>query len=83
MAKTKERIAPPTPAIATFERGDYRAARSMLDERANDSSLEAGQRETARRLLDATRIDRTTLWVGLACVGLFLLVVVATRLTQP
>lgn len=69
--------------IDLFARGDYARAKVALAVRANDSALSEGQREHARELVDATHVERGTLWVGIACVGLLVLVIVVTALTQP
>jgi hypothetical protein len=70
-------------ALETFARGDYARARVMLDAKAHDPSLSEGQREEAEELYEATGFERGTLWVGLACLALLILVVVVTVLTQP
>lgn len=70
-------------AIATFARGDYARAKRALAEKMNDAELSEGQREQARELYAATGLERGTLWVGIACVGLLVLVLIVTALTQP
>lgn len=70
-------------ATALFARGDYAQARMLLADKADDADLPEGQRELARELSASTRLERGTLWVGLACLGLLLLVFLVTALTQP
>jgi hypothetical protein len=70
-------------ATDTFTRGDYARARVMLKQKAQDPNLSEGQREEAEELYEATTLERGTLYVGLACIALFILVVVVTSLTQP
>jgi hypothetical protein len=66
-----------------FGIGDIVAARRELTAKAEDARLSEGDRQLARELADATRIDRGALVVGLACIGLLLLVVLVTGLKQP
>jgi hypothetical protein len=70
-------------ATAVFARGDYARARVMLEAKANDASLSEGAKEEARSLIAATRIEKGTLMVGLACIALFVLVVIVTAILQP
>lgn len=70
-------------AIETFARGDYARARVLLESKAHDPDLPEGQREQAEDLCEATNIEPGTLWVGLSCIGLFVLVLIVTTLTQP
>jgi hypothetical protein len=70
-------------ATDLLERGDYAKARLLLTEKAKDAKLSDSTREAAAELARATTLDRQTLWVGLACIGLLLLVIIVTTLTQP
>lgn len=70
-------------ATAAFARGDYGRAKVLLAAKIDDASLPEGQREDAKDLLAATGFERGTLWVGLGCVGLLLLVLIVTRALQP
>src|SRR5215468_4564412 len=70
-------------AVETFAKGDYARARVLLEQKAHDANLSEGQREEAEELYEATGIERGTLWVGLACIALFILVIAVTTLTQP
>lgn len=70
-------------SIAVFARGDYARARNMLRAKAEDPSLSESTREHARALISATRIERGTLYVGLACIALFVLVLIVTSVLQP
>lgn len=45
--------------------------------------LGEADRGTAAQVHEATRVDRGSLWVGLACLGLLGLVVLITALKQP
>lgn len=63
--------------------GDYPSARSLLNAAAEDPSLSEADRAEARRLSKATGWDALTLKVGLACFGLFSLVILVTILKQP
>jgi hypothetical protein len=70
-------------AIEVFKRGDYARARLLLAEKEADVALPEGAREQARDLIASTRIERGTLYVGLACIALFVLVVAVTAALQP
>jgi len=70
-------------AMAVFARGDYARARVMLEEKTKDPALSEGAKEEARALIAATRLERGTLYVGLACIALFLLVLIVTAALQP
>jgi hypothetical protein len=70
-------------AIKVFATGDYARARNMLVAKASDPSLSEGAKEHARELIAATRIERGTLYVGLACIALAVLTVVVTSMLQP
>ncbi|MCK6549343.1 hypothetical protein L6R52_26105 [Myxococcota bacterium] len=70
-------------ATAAFARGDYGRARVLLAAKIGDASLSEGQREEARELLAATGFERGTLWVGLGCIGLLILVLIVTAALQP
>lgn len=66
-----------------FGAGDMVAARRELAAQAEDAARPDADRQLARELSDATRIDRGALAVGAACVGLLVLVVLVTILKQP
>lgn len=92
MAKQRKGVPPPVlsgapkdleAGIEVFKKGDYARARNILGEKANDTLLSDGAREQARGLIAATRIERGTLLVGLACIGLFVLVIIVTAVMQP
>ena len=70
-------------AIGVFAKGDYARARNMLFDKEKDAGLSEGAKEQARELIAATRIERGTLYVGLACIALFILVVIVTSAMQP
>lgn len=70
-------------AIGVFAKGDYARARNLLRAKAEDPSLSDSAREHARALINATRIERGTLYVGLACIALFVLVLIVTSVLQP
>ena len=74
---------PLAPAIETFGRGDYVTARRMFDEALNDSDLSAENRQVAKALKGSLGFDKGTLLVGLACIGLYLLVILVAILKQP
>lgn len=74
---------PLSAAREAFGRGDYGRAKVLLREHVADASLSEGEREEAKELLAATGLERGTLWVGLACVGLLALVILVTKLIQP
>lgn len=57
--------------------GDYVLARRLLEDVPEEDRAEAD------RLAAATRLDPGTLWVGLGCVGLLLLVILIAALKQP
>jgi len=66
-----------------FAAGDVVAARRELEARAHDSSQPANDRQLAEDLAGATRIDHGALWVGVACIGLLVMVVAVTLVKQP
>ena len=75
--------APLAPAVATFARGDYAAARTELRAMATSPELSEGSRTMAADLIRATWLERGALWVGVACVLLFGLVIFIASLKQP
>jgi hypothetical protein len=74
---------PLAPAIDTFSRGDYVSARRMFDEAMQDKELSEENRQVAKALRASLGIDKTTLLTGLACIGLYLLVILVAILKQP
>lgn len=88
MSKTQKRdpIAERDPladAKAAFVAGDYVTARQRFDLLKTDETLAEAERATAAEYAGATRVDRVTLWVGLACVVLAVVAVTLTALVQP
>lgn len=65
-------------AFALLAEGDYARAKVILREKGSDAQLPDGVRAEARERLEAVSIERGTLWVGLACVGLLVLVILVT-----
>ena len=74
---------PLAPAIDMFSRGDYVSARRMFDEALADSELSAENRQVAKALRGSLGLDLGTLYVGIACIGLYLLVILVAILKQP
>ncbi len=74
---------PLAPGIAAFDAGDYVVARQRLGKLAEDDELSESQREQARDMVNATKLEPATLYVGLACIVLFLLAVSITVYNQP
>ena len=70
-------------AIELFSKGDYVEARRMFDDALKDSDLSEENRQVAKALRGSLGLDKHTLLVGLACVGLFLLVILVAVLKQP
>jgi hypothetical protein len=84
--KTKRTAAlsgPLAPAIQMFSRGDYVSARRKFDEALADSELSEENRQVAKALRGSLGFDAGTLYVGLACIGLYLLVILVAVLKQP
>ncbi|MBI2373541.1 MAG: hypothetical protein HYV07_06030 [Deltaproteobacteria bacterium] len=73
----------PREVVQRFERGDFIAARADLRRELEAGKLAGAGKELAERLLEATRIDRAPILVGLGCVGLIALVILVTLATQP
>lgn len=63
--------------------GDHVRARALADRATQDSSLSDAEREMAAEIARGTRVDAGALWVAVACLGLFLLVVLIAALKQP
>jgi hypothetical protein len=74
---------PLSPAIDMFSRGDYVSARRMFDEALSDEELSEENRQVAKALRGSLGFDKGTLYVGLACIGLYLLVILVAILKQP
>lgn len=74
---------PLRPALDAFSRGDYPEARRLFDEKIEDPDVSESEKGMARAFRDATGLEKGALWVGLGCLGLFLLVVLVTALKQP
>jgi hypothetical protein len=81
--KAKSGPDPLKEGLGAFTRGDVAQARVLLAAKADDASLSDAQREQARRLSDATHIERGALYTGLACIGLLLCVILITIWLQP
>lgn len=71
------------PGITAFDAGDYIATRRELIPRSGDPELSEAQRQQARDTVAATRFERGTVLVGLACMALFVIAVVFTSFKQP
>jgi len=71
------------PGLTALARGDYVQVRAQFAPVAEDPEVSESRRAEARRWIAATRVDRGTLLVGLACLGLFVLVIVVAILKQP
>jgi hypothetical protein len=71
------------PGLRAFSRGDYVEARAELEPVTRDQEVSESRRAEAQRWIEATRVDRGTLLVGLACIALFVLVVIFAILKQP
>ncbi|MEM1022367.1 MAG: hypothetical protein AAGD10_12585 [Myxococcota bacterium] len=69
--------------LQAVTQGDYIQARAEFGRVGVDEALSESRRAEATRWIAATRLDRGTLLVGLACIGLFLLVVGVAVLKQP
>jgi hypothetical protein len=69
--------------LEAFTRGDFAQARVLLAAKAQDSTLSDAQRDQAKRLSDATHIERGALYTGLACIGLLVCVILITIFLQP
>ena len=74
---------PLAPAIDTFARGDYVTARRLFDEALGDRELSEENRQVAKALKASLGLDKGTVLVGLACIGLYLLVILVAILKQP
>lgn len=90
MAKTKKRSEVAAPAkdrleqpLTWFRRGDYPRARAAFAEVVASPEATDAEREAARDLMAATRVDRATLAAGLTCLGIFAVAVTLTALVQP
>jgi hypothetical protein len=70
-------------AIETFSRGDYVKARRMFDDALADKDLSEENRQVANALKSSLGFDKSTLLTGLACIGLYLLVILVAILKQP
>ncbi|MCA9551513.1 MAG: hypothetical protein KC933_15865 [Myxococcales bacterium] len=71
------------PALDAFTEGDYPEARRRFAERIAAEDASESERNVARRLINATRLERGALWVALACLGLYGLVIAVATLKQP
>ncbi len=84
MAKKQKKGADPLQqALRVFENGDYVEARARLEPLAENSELAEGEREMARGLVEATKVDSGALKVGLAVLGLYGLALTITVFLQP
>ena len=71
------------PALAAFERGDYPDARRLFDAQANDPDASEAEQRMAKKLRGATLLESGALYVGLACIGLYGLVILVGSFKQP
>lgn len=71
------------PALDAFARGAYDEARTLFASRASATDASDSERKMAERFASATRFERGTLLAGLACLGLYLLVIAVTLIKQP
>lgn len=74
---------PLRPGLDAFARGAYPEARALLGARAEASDASESERKMAERFIAATKLERGTLLAGLACFGLYALVIVVTLFKQP
>ena len=69
--------------MRTFADGNYVLAREQFDAvRSDDRITEAG-RDIADQLYNATKIDLSTLYTGLACILVFGVAIALTAFIQP
>ena len=64
-------------------KGDYPTSRAHFAAAIKDENLTESHKETAQDLTAATQVDKITLYVGVACIGLFLLAVTLVGSIQP
>jgi hypothetical protein len=69
--------------LAALARGNHVEARARFEVAAKDADLPAGARGQAEALARATRLEPGAVRVGLASIGLLLLVLLVTVLRQP
>ena len=69
--------------LPVFLSGDFKRARGSLQIKIEDPAISESQRDEAKRLYSATRIEPGALRVGLACIAFFVVVLLVTFLTQP
>ncbi len=92
-AKSKKKVPPARtpdapadqlrPALDAFDRGAYHEARPLLATRAEASDASDSERRMARMFIAATGFEKGTLLAGLACLGLYGLVVLVALAKQP
>ena len=70
-------------AIDLFSHGDYVMARREFNAAIADPELSDENRQVATALRASLGFDKGTLYVGLACIGLYLLVILVAILKQP
>lgn len=71
------------PALAAFTRGDYPEARRLFDAQADSSEASEAEQRMAKKLRGATLLESGALYVGLACIGLYGLVILVANFKQP
>lgn len=71
------------PALSAFRHGDYPEAREHLARLTEEHNLAEGEQKMASDFKRASRLEPGALWAGLACFGLFVLVIVIAGLKQP
>lgn len=74
---------PMRPALDAFSAGAYSTARAALKLRVDAPEASDSERRMAQRFFDATKLEKGTLLAGLACFGLYLLVILVTVAKQP
>ena len=68
---------------ASIENGNYHHARTLLQDVLNSSESSNAEKDSARGLLNIIRIDRVTLYSGLACFLLYATAIFVGYLKQP
>lgn len=69
--------------LQTFSEGDYVSARAQLEALGAQTGVADSTRAASESLVAATQVDRTTLYVGLTCLGVFCVAVLLVSTIQP
>jgi hypothetical protein len=69
-------VASPADAQQAYERGDFATARKQAGELADAKDSDEATRAAAKLILSRTSLDPLIVWITVACVGFFVLVVV-------